>query len=124
VEAIIGACYLDAGYEGAARFVLRLVEPEINKVLENRHRKDYKTLLQEYLQKFHRSYPVYRLVRKSGPDHDRTFWISCVIGDREHGPAEGKNKKEAEQAAARLAYEGILAGGGIEAARMAQIESQ
>ena len=123
LEAIIGAYYLDSGFESATKFVLRLVEPEIEKVLQNRHRKDYKTLLQEYLQKFHRSYPAYRLVQKSGPDHDRTFWIVCGIGDVEYGPAAGKNKKEAEQGAAGLAYEAIIAGGGVEAARLKQIET-
>ncbi|HUX36316.1 MAG TPA: ribonuclease III [Rectinemataceae bacterium] len=124
LEAIIGAHYLDSGFEAATKFVLRLVEPEIEKVLQNRHRKDYKTLLQEYLQKFHRSYPAYRLAKKTGPDHDRTFWISCAIGDTEYGPASGKNKKEAEQAAACMAYESIMAGGGVEAARLRQIENQ
>ncbi|MEI6875086.1 MAG: ribonuclease III [Spirochaetota bacterium] len=124
LEAIIGALYIDAGFESATRFVQRLVDPEIDKVLQNRHRKDYKTILQEYLQKFHRSYPTYTLQRKSGPDHDRTFWISCVIGDREYGPANGKNKKEAEQGAAKLAYDAIVTGGGIETERLFSIENQ
>ncbi len=123
LEAIIGAYYLDSGFENATKFVLHLVEPEIEKVLQNRHRKDYKTLLQEYLQKFHRSYPVYHLVRKSGPDHDRTFWISCLVGTTEYGPASGKNKKEAEQGAAGMAYDAIIAGGGVEAARLGQVEA-
>jgi ribonuclease-3 len=124
LEAIIGAYYLDSGFDCATRFVLRLVEPEITKVLENRHRKDYKTLLQEYLQKFHRSYPIYQLARKTGPDHDRTFWISCMVGTREFGPAAGKNKKEAEQGAAKLVYDSVIAGGGLEADRLLQIEGQ
>ena len=124
LEAIIGAYYLDSGFDAATKFVLRLVEPEIEKVLQNRHRKDYKTLLQEYLQKFHRRYPAYRLAKKTGPDHDRTFWISCAIGELEYGPASGKNKKEAEQGAACMAYEAIMAGGGVEAARLRQIEDQ
>lgn len=123
LEAIIGAYYLDAGFENATKFVLHLVEPEIEKVLQNRHRKDYKTLLQEYLQKFHRSYPAYRLVKKTGPDHDRTFWMLCAVGEREFGPASGKNKKEAEQGAAALAYEAIMAEGGVEAARLRQVEA-
>jgi ribonuclease-3 len=124
LEAVIGAYYVDAGYEAAGKFVLRIVEPEITKVLQNRHRKDYKTILQEYLQKFHRRYPAYTLARKAGPDHDRTFWISCVIGDIEYGPASGKNKKEAEQGAAKLAYDAIIAAGGIEADRLVQVENQ
>jgi len=124
LEAIIGAYYLDEGFEAASRFVLRLLEPEILKVLENRHHKDYKTILQEYVQKYLRSYPAYKLVRRSGPDHDRTFWVSCAIGDAEHGPVSGKNKKEAEQRAAKAAYDAIIEAGGIEAARLLQIENQ
>ena len=81
--------------------------PEINKVLENRHAKDYKTLLQEYVQKRMKTYPKYRVVQKTGPDHDKTFWIEVHIGDRSFGAGKGKNKKEAEQEAARIAYEGM-----------------
>ena len=124
MEAVIGAYYLDEGFEASNRFVLRLLEPEIQKVLENRHHKDYKTILQEYVQKYRRSYPAYKLVRRSGPDHDRTFWVSCSIGDVEHGPVSGKNKKEAEQNAAKAAYDAILEAGGIEAARLLQVENQ
>jgi ribonuclease-3 len=79
--------------------------PEINKVLENRHAKDYKTLLQEFVQKRMKTYPKYRVVQKTGPDHDKTFWIEVHIGDRTFGAGKGKNKKEAEQEAARIAFE-------------------
>jgi ribonuclease-3 len=123
-EALIGAYYLDSGFEQAFRFVRGLVEPEIAMVLQNRHHKDYKTMLQEYAQKYHRSYPLYKLVKKSGPDHDRTFWVSCAVAGVEYGPNCGKNKKEAEQGAAKAAYEAIVASGGLEAARILQIENQ
>ena len=115
MEALIAACYLDQGFDRAAAFILKLLIPEVDKVLANRHRKDYKTIVQEYVQKQYRSYPKYTVVRRSGPDHDRVFWIACVIEDQEYGPAAGKNKKEAEQKAASLAYEAILASDGPEA---------
>lgn len=124
MEAVIGAYYLDAGFDLCFKFVKRMVEPEIGKVLQNRHHRDYKTTLQEYSQKYLRCYPAYRLVKKAGPDHDRTFWVSCELGGALYGPASGKNKKEAEQGAAKAAYEAIIAGGGIEAARMLQVERQ
>ena len=124
IEALIGAFYFDSGFESAFRFVRPLIEPEIAKVLQNRHHKDYKTLLQEYSQKYYRGYPLYRLVKKSGPDHDRTFWVSCEVAGAEYGPLSGKNKKEAEQSAAQAAYDAIVAAGGLEAARMLQIEDQ
>jgi ribonuclease III len=109
LEAIIGAYYLDSGFMPARRFVREMLVPEINKVLEDRHAKDYKTLLQEYVQKRLKTYPHYRVVQKTGPDHDRTFWIEVHIGERSYGAGKGKNKKEAEQDAARLAYEGLHA---------------
>jgi ribonuclease-3 len=123
-EALFGAYYLDSGFEAAFRFVGGLIEPEIAKVLQNRHHKDYKTMLQEFAQKYHRSYPLYRLVKKAGPDHDRTFWVSCEVAGAEYGPLSGKNKKEAEQSAAQAAYDAIVAAGGLEAARMLQVENQ
>jgi ribonuclease III len=122
-EALMGAYYLDSGFDQAFRFVRGLVEPEIGKVLQNRHHKDYKTMLQEYAQKYHRSYPLYSLVKKAGPDHDRTFWVSCEVAGSTYGPLSGKNKKEAEQAAAQAAYEAIVSGGGLEAARILQVEN-
>ena len=107
LEAIIGAYYLDSGFPAAARFVHTMLIPEINKVLENRHAKDYKTLLQEWVQQRMKTYPKYRVVQKTGPDHDKTFWIEVHIGDRSFAAGKGKNKKEAEQEAARIAYEGM-----------------
>lgn len=104
MEAIIGAYYLDTGYRDASRFVLKLLVPEIEKVLENRHKKDYKTMLQEFVQKKYHIYPKYTLVKKSGPDHDRTFWMEVSVNDLTFGPGEGKNKKEAEQKAAAEAW--------------------
>jgi ribonuclease III len=109
LEAIIGAYYLDSGFQPARKFVRQLLIPEVTKVLEDRHAKDYKTLLQEYVQRRLKTYPHYRVVQKTGPDHDRTFWIEVHIGERSYGAGKGKNKKEAEQDAARLAYEGLHA---------------
>jgi ribonuclease III len=107
LEAIIGAYYLDSGFAPAERFVRQMLIPEIDKVMENRHTKDYKTLLQEYVQKRMKTYPKYRVVQKTGPDHDKTFWIEVHVGERSFGAGKGKNKKEAEQEAARLAFEGM-----------------
>ncbi len=107
LEAVIGAYFIDSGWKASQRFILRLLVPEIDKVVENRHRKDYKTLLQELVQKRFKSYPKYSLQKRTGPDHDKTFWMEVRIGDQSYGPGQGKNKKEAEQAAAALAYEAL-----------------
>lgn len=121
MEAIFGAAFLDSGFDKAGTLVLSLIKPEIEKVLLDKHRKDYKTLLQEYSQKYLHCYPTYTLSQKSGPDHDRTYWISCSLKDQNYGPAEGKTKKEAEQAAAALAYRSIVEGGGQDAKRILSI---
>jgi ribonuclease-3 len=107
LEAIIGAYFLDSGFRASRRFILRYLVPEINKVLENKHRKDYKTLLQEFVQKQFKTYPKYSLVKKTGPDHSKTFWIEVKVNDHTYGPGQGKNKKQAEQEAAKIAFESL-----------------
>jgi ribonuclease-3 len=107
VEAIIGAYYLDSGFKAVRTFIRNLLIHQINEVLEDRHRKDYKTLLQEYVQKRFKSYPRYRIINRKGPDHNRTFWIEVIIGKRTYGPGTGKNKKEAEQKAAGIAFKSL-----------------
>ncbi len=107
MEAIIGAYFLDTGFKGAKTFVLKYLIPQIDSVLADRHKKDYKTLLQEYVQKKYKSYPRYQLIKKTGPDHDRTFWVEVRINGESRGEGKGKNKKEAEQNAASIAYQKI-----------------
>jgi ribonuclease-3 len=108
MEAIVGAYYLDSGFKAAHDFVERLLAPEIHKVLEDKHRKDYKTLLQEFAQKRFRTYPRYRVVQRRGPDHNRIFAIEVTVDNRTFGPGLGKNKKEAEQEAAGIAYQALV----------------
>ena len=110
VEAIIGALFVDSGLKDVRRFILHYLVPEINKVLENRHRKDYKTLLQELVQKRFKTYPRYELVKRTGPDHNKTFWMEVRINEDAYGPGSGKNKKEAEQNAAEIAYQSLTKG--------------
>ncbi|MFA6688567.1 MAG: ribonuclease III [Sphaerochaetaceae bacterium] len=107
MEAIFGSYYLDAGIEAARGFVLRLLVPEIERVLENKHKKDYKTLLQEYVQKKYKKYPVYELLKRTGPEHDNTFWVQVSVQGKTFGPASGSNKKEAEQSVAKIAFDAI-----------------
>lgn len=104
VEAVIGAYYLDSGYKKAEAFVLSFIVPEIEKVLENKGNKDYKTMLQEYQQKKYKTCPSYKLVKEEGPDHDRTFWVSVSLNGTVFGPEKGKSKKEAEQNVAKKAW--------------------
>lgn len=103
MEAIIGAYYLDSGYENCEKYVLSFIVPEVKKVQEFGG-KDFKTLLQELYQKKYKQAPRYELVDVSGPDHDQKFKVNVHLGELVYGPAEGKSKKEAEQKAAEMAY--------------------
>ncbi len=103
VEAVIGALYLDSGYESAKNLVDELIVPEIRKVQMDKGNKDYKTLLQEYYQRKYQKCPWYELVRQTGPDHDKTFTVQVHLGDVVYGPSDGKTKKAAEQNVAKMA---------------------
>ncbi|HAM35889.1 MAG TPA: ribonuclease III [Elusimicrobia bacterium] len=95
-EALVGAIYLDGGYGGAADFIRRCLGRH-----EPLTETDYKSLLQEVLQKKHKAPPTYEMVNSQGPDHDKTFAVQVHFGKRILGHGEGKTKKEAEQAAAK-----------------------
>lgn len=104
MEAVIAAIYLDQGIEAAKRFVLSFIPGQVDKVLRNQvSYKDYKTALQEYYQKKRGKVPTYQVISQVGPDHDQTFSVTVTMGTKTFGPAEGKNKKSAEQAAAKMA---------------------
>ncbi|MCL2602017.1 MAG: ribonuclease III [Treponema sp.] len=110
LEALIGAIYLDSGYESAYSFVSHCISAEIERVLDNRHYLDYKSLLQELCQQLYKNYPAYRLTNCSGPDHSHVFSVEVAVNGRVFGPAEGKSKKNAEREAARLAYDALSCG--------------
>lgn len=102
VEAVIAAIYLDGGLEPAERFI----EERILKDLEAGRRPvrtDYKTQLQELLQKEGGAAPAYSIIAESGPDHNKTFTARVALHDGASADGTGKSKKEAEQAAARAA---------------------
>lgn len=106
MEAIIGAYYLDSGFERAEKYVLSFIVPQVREV-QHDGGKDYKSLLQEVYQKKFKKCPVYNLIEKSGPDHDQTFKVTVTLGENVFGPEVGKSKKEAEQKAAKKAFEAI-----------------
>jgi len=110
MEALIGAFYLDSGYASAFDFVSRCIKPEISKVTGANFHKDYKSILQEFCQRQFRCYPEYRLAKRTGPEHERTFWMEVKIGETVYGTGSGRNKKSAEQEAARIAWEKLTEG--------------
>jgi ribonuclease III len=108
MEALIGALFLDSGYMTAFKFVKRCISPEILRVTGANYHKDYKSLLQEYCQRLYHNYPEYRMIKRSGPEHERTFWIEVCVNETVYGPGIGRNKKSAEQEAAKIACEALL----------------
>jgi ribonuclease-3 len=107
-EAIIGACYLHAGYEATASAVVEAFSPEIEEALE--HPVDFKSSLQERLAQ--RAQVVeYVVTAESGPPHERVFTVVARIGDIVLGEGTGRSKKAAEQEAARVALDRSEPGG-------------
>ena len=97
IEAVIGACYLEHGYDETAEAVVEAFQPEIEQALSEPA--DYKSALQERLAR--RGTSVAYVVREeTGPPHDRTFEVAAVVGGEELARGTGKSKKDAEQAAA------------------------
>ena len=111
VEAVLAAIYLDGGAEAAKKFVYGFILAEAAKAArEGSH--DYKTLLQEQVQKGGGESPQYRMAGESGPDHKKVFTAEVLIVGRVMGQGSGRTKKEAEQSAAKNALEKIKAEGG------------
>jgi ribonuclease-3 len=108
-EAVIGALYIDAGYEAAARVVVRLLGSQIDAATVGPGGHDYKTRLQELTaQRFERA-PIYVLT-ESGPEHGKRFHATVMIDHKALGTGVGTSKKRAEQAAAQAAWDALTGG--------------
>lgn len=103
-EAVIGACFLHAGYERTAAAVVEAFQPELEHALE--HPVDYKSTLQERLAQ-RGAVVAYEVTAEHGPPHDRTFEVAAVVEDKPLGEGSGRSKKHAEQEAARVALEAL-----------------
>lgn len=106
-EALIAAIYLDGGMDDAKRFIMRFVEDEIHQAIENGTAENYKSVLQQIAQKQFGAPPIYLLVTESGPDHSKQFKVAAHVNGQQYESAWGRNKKEAEQKAARNALIGL-----------------
>jgi len=104
-EAILGAIYLDQGFEEARRFLLPRMELLAQSIVRLRLFKDNKSLFQELAQAHDGITPSYRLVGQEGPSHNREFMVEVMLGDQVAGRGLGRNKKMAEQEAARAALQ-------------------
>ena len=105
VEALIGAIYLDGGLEAARSFIMTFLPAKVDLAEAGHAFRDYKTALQEIVQKNRQETLQYRLSGESGPDHDKRFTVQVLLNSNIFAEGIGRSKKEAEQMAARSALE-------------------
>lgn len=108
LEAVLGALYLDRGLTPTARLINRLFRNQILAVETGQLAADYKSLLQEYVLRYFKVTPEYRVVGESGPGHRRLFHVTVGWRGRSYGQGAGPSKKTASQEAARMALDQLL----------------
>ena len=111
MEAVIGAVYLDGGWEAAEALVMALMGERIAEAAEGPGGQDFKTRLQELAARRFESLPRYE-VEDEGPDHAKRFYATVTVGGLVHGQGEGRSKKQAEQGAAWMAWSRLQAEAG------------
>ena len=108
-EALLGAVFIDGGYEACRKLVLQFFDPLIENLPAIEELKDFKTRLQEWLQARGRPLPAYSLQREEGADHAKVFFVSCSLPDNgKQVEASGGSRRKAEQAAAALMLDLLL----------------
>lgn len=110
LEALIGAVYLDNGLEASKNFIIGVILDPLLREGEHLVDENYKSQLLEYAQGNKLDIPSYFIINEEGPQHERIFTVEVKIGDIHFGIGVGKNKKSAEQEAARIALEKIKTG--------------
>lgn len=103
MESVIGAIYLDGGYDVAKDFINRVLIPHAEKIVSERLYRDPKSILQEIVQEKLKTTPVYRVLKEEGPDHQKEFIVGVFFGESMEGEGVGTSKQEAESNAARNA---------------------
>ena len=104
-EALLGAIYLDQGYEAAEAFLAKHLYGKIDGVIENRTWQDAKSHFQEVAQDKRSTTPNYKTIQEVGPDHNKEFTVGVFLGNEEIARGKGQSKQEAEQSAAQAALD-------------------
>ncbi len=104
-EALVGAIYMDQGYDAAKEFITRFLFPKIDNIIQKKLWLDAKSSLQEKIQDVEGVTPNYAVLKEWGPDHDKHFVVGVHVRDKLLAQGEGKSKQDAEQAAARAALD-------------------
>jgi ribonuclease III len=105
MEAVIGAIYLDGGYDAAAEFINKFILVKLEDIIKAQSFRDAKTELQEYTQKYLKLAPRYEVLAEEGKDHDKTFFVAVYLDEKKYGESSGKSKQEAETNCATKALE-------------------
>lgn len=103
IEAVIGAIYLDQGYDGALAFISKNILPLVDDIVGKGLWQDAKSSFQEKAQEERGITPTYKVIKESGPDHDKLFSVGVFLNEELIAEGEGKSKQDAEQAAAKAA---------------------
>ena len=104
-EALVGAIFLDQGYAPAEGFIARVLHIRTNEIIKKKLWRDSKSLVQEKCQEFLGVTPSYKVIKESGPDHDKHFIMGIYFGAEKIAEGKGHSKQESEQSAARAALE-------------------
>jgi ribonuclease III len=104
-EAVIGAVYLERGYDDAAVLINKYILSKLDQIIESGSWRDPKSHLQEVSQRIDNQTPVYKVLEEVGPDHDKLFTLGVFVGDILMGKGSGPSKQIAQQQAARAALE-------------------
>lgn len=101
MEAVIGALYLDGGYQGAKKVIVKFLLIHLEEVIKKGLFKDAKSFFQEKTQSLFKVTPIYKVLEESGPDHQKTFVVGVYLKDKLSGEGRGSSKQEAEVEAAK-----------------------
>ena len=104
-EALVGAIFLDQGYAPAEKFIANVLHVRTNEIIQKKLWRDSKSLVQEKAQEFLGTTPSYKVIKESGPDHDKHFIMGIYFGAEKIAEGKGHSKQESEQSAARAALE-------------------
>lgn len=104
-EAVVGAIYLDGGYDSAKDFIAQNIFPKASEVIKKNLVEDYKSAFQHKAQEVEGITPTYKVLSEAGPDHDKKFTVGLYLGETQIAEGSGHAKQEAEQSAARVGLE-------------------
>ena len=104
-EALVGAIYLDQGFERAQQLITKYILINMDSILNDGSWRDPKSYLQEITQRLEGDTPDYRVLNEEGPDHDKTFTVGVFVGGKERGRGSGSSKQNAQQSAAHQAID-------------------